>query len=556
MPTSPAAPAQQTDTVAFTPSARADRLSERVLETLSLSLPLAVVGADRAVQWHNPPFAALVHAAARPSVTDSSVTDSGLAGSDAAVGEELFAAVGCLEPDECPLAASLRRGMPHTHRLELPGGSVWDLTVQPLEGAPTAERASGRPQQFLCRFRDATGEQRTREKLLAIHRAGVELNHLTPEELTRMSAAERTDLLKANILQYTRQILEFTNCEIRVLDPASGRLDVLLSEGMADFDADRPLYAKPTGNGVSGVVAATAQPVMLGDVSLDPNYLPGMEGARSSLTVPIVYRGDVVGTFNVESPEPYHFSNRDADFLEVFAREIAGALHTLDLLHAEQRHGGRTSLQEVLHRVSLPADEILSDTSRIRSAVQDGNVARAARRVDELVRRISGNAREIKESVQEVRRQFDAGPDGGEHAEKLRGRRVLLVDEDPQVRRLAHQLLGRVGCRIDTAKDGGEAAMLLGLSDYDVVLADIRLPDLNGYQFYMRSRDLAPETPVVLMTGFGYDPTHSLVKARQAGCRVMLYKPFHLDRLCEAVAEAMDPAVTRKAQKPVREQIL
>jgi two-component system, sensor histidine kinase SagS len=45
--------------------------------------------------------------------------------------------------------------------------------------------------------------------------------------------------------------------------------------------------------------------------------------------------------------------------------------------------------------------------------------------------------------------------------------------------------------------------------------------------------------PVILMTGFGWDPTHSIVKARQEGLQTVLYKPFRADRLMDAVEQAL-----------------
>ena len=74
---------------------------------------------------------------------------------------------------------------------------------------------------------------------------------------------------------------------------------------------------------------------------------------------------------------------------------------------------------------------------------------------------------------------------------------------------------------------------------YSAALVDIRLPDLDGYQIFHRLHEIQPETPVILMTGFGYDPTHSIVKARQEGLQTVLYKPFRSDRLMEAVEQAL-----------------
>ena len=53
------------------------------------------------------------------------------------------------------------------------------------------------------------------------------------------------------------------------------------------------------------------------------------------------------------------------------------------------------------------------------------------------------------------------------------------------------------------------------------------------------------------MTGFGYDPTHSIVKARQEGLQTVLYKPFRADRLMEAVEQALRIAPASSATLPL-----
>ena len=70
---------------------------------------------------------------------------------------------------------------------------------------------------------------------------------------------------------------------------------------------------------------------------------------------------------------------------------------------------------------------------------------------------------------------------------------------------------------------------------YDAIIIDIRLPDLSGYEAYRRLRDAQPNARMIMMTAFGYDASHSLVKARQDGLRNVLYKPFRTDQLIEAL---------------------
>jgi CheY-like chemotaxis protein len=119
--------------------------------------------------------------------------------------------------------------------------------------------------------------------------------------------------------------------------------------------------------------------------------------------------------------------------------------------------------------------------------------------------------------------------------------RVLVADNDERVRRSAHSILGRWGCIVETARDGQEALTMARLSNYDAILADIRLPDVRGDEMYHEVRKAQPRARVILMTSYGYDPSHAIVKARQEGLRFILYKPFRVDQLMDALSKP-DPA--------------
>ena len=92
-----------------------------------------------------------------------------------------------------------------------------------------------------------------------------------------------------------------------------------------------------------------------------------------------------------------------------------------------------------------------------------------------------------------------------------------------------------------------------GAESYDVIIADIRLPDMNGYELLVRLRELHDNVPLILMTGFGYDPGHSIVKARQAGVDLVLFKPFRVDQLLDTIEKMLSRqrvAVAGDAGKP------
>jgi len=74
----------------------------------------------------------------------------------------------------------------------------------------------------------------------------------------------------------------------------------------------------------------------------------------------------------------------------------------------------------------------------------------------------------------------------------------------------------------------------------------VRMPDRNGYEIFRAAKDCDPDMPVILMTGFGYDPHHSIVRSSQEGLHCFLFKPFQAQQLLDEVRKAL----TEPAPKP------
>lgn len=439
-----------------------------------------------------------------------------------------------LGPDFCPFHTSLATRQASSSTLRTNDNRFFQLHAAPVF------QEDNTPEYLVVTVRDVTFEMLQQQKLEAIHRAGLELADLTPEEIFNMEVEDRVELLKSNILHYTQDLLHFDVVEIRLLDQETGKLEPLLSVGIDDDAARRPLLAKPQGHGVTGFVAATGKSYLCEETAEDPLYIEGFKGARSSLTVPLIWHDQVIGSFNVESPESRAFTESDLQFLEIFSRDIAVALNTLELLQAQVANTAQQSVEAIHSAVALPIDEILNDAVNIMERYI-GHEPEVVERLQRVLR----NARDIKQVIQKVGQRMtptQAVPPSlmGEQRPKLLGRRVLVIDADESVRNDAHKLLDRYGCIVETAHEGSEAILMIRTMNaeaYDAVIADIRLPDINGYELYMKLKEFVENPPLVLMTGFGYDPGHSIVKARKAGLRAnaILYKPFRLDQLLETV---------------------
>ncbi|MBI3408363.1 MAG: response regulator [Planctomycetes bacterium] len=407
--------------------------------------------------------------------------------------------------------------------------------------------AVGHVERLVALCRDVTAEVQKQQKLDALHDAGRELASLSADQLADMNVEERVELLKQNLRKLTHDLLQYDVIEIRLLDGNTGRLDPLLAEGMMPEAAQRVLYAREQGNGVTGYVAATGKTYVCADTAGDLHYIEGAQGARSSLTIPLNWGEKVIGTFNVESPQPNAFGPEAVQFTEIFCRELSSALHTLELLLVEKRATTSQSIEAISREVALPVDEILTAAT----AILDRWIGHEPEMAEKL-RKILAGARSIKQSIQKVGEDLIpvAGPLAAPTVEtpsQLRGIRVLMVDNDERVRRSAHGLLGRLGCIVETARDGKEALTMARLSNYDAMLADIRLPDLSGIDVYRALRQAQPKARVILMTGYGYDSSHSLVKARQEGLRFILYKPFRVEQMLDALQSALQSTDARDA---------
>ncbi|MDG2380694.1 MAG: response regulator [Pirellulaceae bacterium] len=462
------------------------------------------------------------------------------------IGEDFYRVFGnpeILGPDFCPFHTALATEEASSSTLRCVDNRYYHVHCVPFQDG------SDSPDNLIVTIRDVTFETLQQQKMAAIHKAGIALADLTAEEVFQMQVEDRIDLLKSNIIHYTKDLLSFDVVEIRLLAQETGELVPILSAGIDSAAAKRKLYARPTAQGVTGFVAATGKSYLCEDTAEDPLYIEGCVGAKSSLTVPLIQHDEIIGTFNVESPEPRAFTENDLQFLEIFSRDVANALNTLELLVAQQANTAQASVEAIHREVALPVDEILNDAVN----VMETYIGHDSTVVDRL-QRILKNARDIKQLIHKVGQEMapaEAVPACAQIESRpgLQLRRVLVVDDDGTVRSAAHNLLDRFGCVVETAHNGEEAISMfrnVGTDiGYDVVISDIKLADMSGYDLLIKLKEQVESVPMILMTGFGYDPGHTIVKARQLGlpANAILYKPFRLDQLLETV-EAM--IATRK----------
>ena len=115
---------------------------------------------------------------------------------------------------------------------------------------------------------------------------------------------------------------------------------------------------------------------------------------------------------------------------------------------------------------------------------------------------------------------------------------ILIVDDEEKMRNLISIMLERKGYRVDQAKDGKNALAKLFSSTYDLVISDIRMPEIDGKELIKKMRKQGIITPVVFITAFA--TIDSAVEMMQHGAVDYITKPFNEAKLQLAVTRALN----------------
>ncbi len=388
---------------------------------------------------------------------------------------------------------------------------------------------------------DATSGRRLQQKIDAIDQAGRELMRLEGDAIAKLDLASRLKLLEEKIITYCRQLMNFDHFAIRLLDRKTNRLEPVICVGLPREAMDIALYCLPEGNGISGYVCATGRSYICNDVHRDPRYVTGLGGARSTLTVPLMLHDKTIGVFNIESRLLAGFSEDDRQFAEIFGRYVAVALNILDLLVVERYTASGQLARDVSSEISGPVNDIISDAGRLLDEFIGNDAMRAK------LGAIVDNANKISASVKQAAAGRSSIFGAGAAPEKkdlfLEGKRLLVADDEPNIRQTLSDILTRYGCEVTLARDGAEACLALETTGaFDLVISDIKMPHRTGYEIFAIAAARPKPIPVILMTGFGYDPNHSIVRARQEGLAAVIFKPFKVEQLLTELRKALTVA--------------
>ena len=290
---------------------------------------------------------------------------------------------------------------------------------------------------------------------------------------------------------------------------------------------------------------------------------------RRGETVPVAISASIIYDDNGDEIGSIGFAK---DIREIRRRD---QLATLCEIAIGMSHEINNSLEVLVNQVEMLqkyVDRSATDEDYIVESDRLASVASQVRKIQDITARISQMADEGEYGTKEYlggKMMTDLHVNGGgQKCERpkpdarypLGGLKILIVDDDAGICQSLSDLLEEEHCEIETAPSGVLALERVGRQKFDLVLSDVVMPDMDGYQLYQTVKKNNPDLPILLMTAFNYDKDHVIKRSCLEGLQGIIFKkpvnPALLKKLLlqqcrpEAAVQLTSPPSTSTASAP------
>src|SRR5271168_1083599 len=255
-----------------------------------------------------------------------------------------------------------------------------------------------------------------------------------------------------------------------------------------------------------------------------------------------------------------------------FARDIRRMRHAQQLATAGEiavslAHEINNPLESITNNVELLSQCLESRLSESEKVVENerlDSIRNSIERVQAIVRRLDEMTRKGEYETRDYlagKRMADLAPreDTKVHtrphdaphtdASPLEGMAVLVLDDDTAVVNSMADLLRAERCVVHCATRPSAAFGILRNVKLDAVISDVVMPEMDGYDFYLKVKEDMPRLPVILMTAYYYDKDHILKRSRLRGLEGALFKkPVNPGKLRAMLLQLRQKAATEKAE--------
>jgi CheY-like chemotaxis protein/putative methionine-R-sulfoxide reductase with GAF domain len=256
-----------------------------------------------------------------------------------------------------------------------------------------------------------------------------------------------------------------------------------------------------------------------------------LDGLESMIGVPIFSKGNIRGILAVFSRERYKFKKEDGEVLNLWGAQM-GELQ--DFLSSYLQTRLDDNLVQILGNIellkfrlrnkkSIQTSDILDALDHLENAILEG-----CQNLDRFHEEPAFEEKSEEKPAQEISVE-EVITIEGEKIPSMEKRRVLIVDDQPIITDLLVDILKRIGYNSEVALGGKDGVKIFAKDSFDLVITDLSMPDISGWEVSKSVKRQNPFVPVILITGWGMEPDPH--KMKDSGVDFVINKPFQIDQL-------------------------
>jgi CheY-like chemotaxis protein len=288
------------------------------------------------------------------------------------------------------------------------------------------------------------------------------------------------------------------------------------------------------------------------------SFLAATEGLNSMVAVPILAGDRMWGILAAFSPQKSRFSEEDGRIASLFGGQTGQLLaffsqyvrDNLDELLVQVLGSIELSSLRYGTKETMPVSEILNAQKRLKNRI-GSYVARLERASSEAT--TVGEKREAEEtklpsrdelSIEEVitiqgekNEPEKAKAESGPQLNRTTPAKVLVIDDQAMVTDLLVSVLERMNHRCEVASCGRDGVEAFEKGGFDLVITDLGMPDISGWEVSRAVKRINPNVPVVVVTGWGVTPDPD--KMKDSKVDFVIHKPFQIDQLEKIIRDLL-----------------
>jgi len=229
------------------------------------------------------------------------------------------------------------------------------------------------------------------------------------------------------------------------------------------------------------------------------------------------------------------FGGQIGQLLELFSRYLRGSvdeilvpiLGSIEVLNFRYRDRDAIGVSEILNAQNRLKKRILSYVAGLEQGSLE-QITTEEKTKEEEIKLPSGDELSIEEVITIQ----------GEEKKPPKAKRVLVIDDQPIVTDLLVSVLERMNYKSEVASCGRDGVEMFERDRYDLVITDLGMPDISGWEVSKTIKQKNPDVPVIVITGWGIDPDPD--KMKDSKVDFIINKPFQIDQLEKIIKDLLE----------------